>query len=272
MNSGTPVDDRQGPSATQPPDDKRRIWLTGASSGIGAALAETLLRQGHHLVLTARRPAPLEALAGRYPTQTMVMPGDLTDPEQVREIGKRIAAHWGVLDCAILNAGTCEYMDVREFEAAMVERVMRANLFSAAYCLEAALPLLRRATRPQLVAMASSAALFSLPRAEAYGSSKAALRYLFESLRMDLAAEDIAITVISPGFVDTPLTRNNDFPMPMRWDAQRAARHIADRLGSRPMEIAFPRLFIAALRFLGCLPPRLQVAVGRRLSRNREPA
>lgn len=245
----------------------RRIWLTGASSGIGAALAEVLLQQGHRLALSARNAGALQALAERFPQQVLLAPGDLTDAEQVRAIGQRIDEHWGALDQAILNAGTCEYVEVRSFEAAMVERVMRANLFSAAHCVEAALPLLRRGARPHLVAVSSSVTFLPLPRAEAYGASKAAMRYLFEALRVDLAAEGIAVTLVSPGFVDTPLTQKNDFPMPMRWPVEKAARHIATKLQRRPYEIAFPGPFIAILLLLAHLPKGLQLAIGKRLSR-----
>lgn len=246
----------------------RRIWLTGASSGIGAALAELLLQRGQRLAISARRREPLEALATRYPDQVLVAPGDLTDPLQVQAIGERIAQTWGALDMLILNAGTCEYLEARAFEAAMIERVVRANLFSASYCIEAALPLLRLGQQPLLVGVGSSVTYLPLPRAEAYGASKAGLRYLLEALRIDLAAEGIDVTLVSPGFVDTPLTRDNDFPMPMRWPVQRAARHIVERLQRRPLEIAFPGPFIAALLLLAHLPARLRLAFGKRLARS----
>ncbi|WP_369959919.1 SDR family NAD(P)-dependent oxidoreductase [Pseudomonas benzenivorans] len=247
--------------------ESRRIWLTGASSGIGEALAELLLRSGHRLALSARSVGPLRTLADRFPQQVLLAPGDLGDAEQVRDIGERIAAKWGALDTLLLNAGTCEYVDARAFEAAMIERVMRVNLFAASYCIETALPLLRRGWQPHLVGVGSSVTYLALPRAEAYGASKAGLRYLLEALRIDLADEGIDVTLVSPGFVDTPLTRQNDFPMPMRWPVQRAAAHIASRLDKRPLEIAFPRPFIAALRLLAHLPGRLQLAIGRRLVR-----
>lgn len=246
----------------------KRIWLTGASSGIGAALAEVLLQQGQHLAVSARNAQALQILATRYPQQVLLAPGDLSDAEQVRAICERIGQQWGVLDQVILNAGTCEYIEVEHFEADLVERVMRANLLSASYCVEAALPLLRQSQRPHLVAVSSSVTYLPLPRAGAYGASKAALRYLFESLRIDLAASDIAVTLVSPGFVDTPLTQKNDFPMPMRWPAEKAARHIIERLEQRPLEIAFPRLFIASLILLSHLPGRLQLAIGKHLSRS----
>ncbi|MFG0379374.1 SDR family NAD(P)-dependent oxidoreductase [Pseudomonas sp. zbq_18] len=248
----------------------KRIWLTGASSGIGAALAEILLQQGHRLAVSARNAQALQSLASRYPQQVLLAPGDLSDRQQVRAIGERIKAHWGALDQVILNAGTCEYIEVEHFEADLVERVMRANLLSASYCVEVALPLLRQGQRPHLVAVSSSVTYLPLPRAGAYGASKAAMRYLFESLRIDLAASGIEVTLVSPGFVDTPLTQKNDFPMPMRWPVDKAARHIAQRLEKRPLEIAFPRLFIATLILLSHLPGRLQLALGKRLARSEQ--
>lgn len=244
-----------------------RIWLTGASSGIGAALAETLLQQGHQLALTARSPAPLQALAMRYPSQVLLAPGDLTDAEQVAAIGQRIEQAWGALEQLIVNAGTCEYLEPGHFDATLVERVVRGNLYSASLSVQYALPLLRRGQRPHLVAMCSAVTYLALPRAGAYGASKAAMRYLFESLRIDLDAMGIDVTLVSPGFVDTPLTQRNDFPMPMRWPADRAARYIAQRLPQRPYEIAFPLPFIAVLRLLGTLPAACRLAIGRRLAR-----
>lgn len=246
----------------------RRIWLTGASSGIGAALADVLLAQGHQVAVSARNAQALQALAQRHPGQVLVLAGDLRDAQQVHAMGATIDQAWGALDQVILNAGNCEYLDSQAFEAAMVERVVASNLFSASHCVEAALPLLRRSEHPHLVAVASAVTFFPLPRAGAYGASKAAVRYLFESLRIDLAHEGIAVTLVSPGFVDTPLTRRNDFAMPMRWSADKAARHIAQRLERRPLEIAFPRLFIACLRLAAWLPAPLRLALGKRLSRS----
>ncbi|MGL4318500.1 MAG: SDR family NAD(P)-dependent oxidoreductase [Pseudomonas sp.] len=250
----------------------KRIWLTGASSGIGAALAQIILQQGHHLAVSARNAGALQSLAERFPQQVLLAPGDLTDAEQVQAIGERIARHWGALDMAILNAGTCEYVDARHFEAALVERVMATNLIATSHCIEAALPLLRKGVQPQLVGVGSAVSYLPLPRAAAYGASKAALRYLLESLRIDLAGEGIAVTLVSPGFVDTPLTQKNDFPMPMRWPVDKAARHIASRLDKRPYEITFPGLFIATLKLLGHLPKGLQLALGKRLARTDSPS
>lgn len=248
---------------------KRRIWLTGASSGIGLALAEELLKAGHKVALTARSLEPLEALDQRFPHQVLLVPGDVTDLEQVSAIGERIAQVWGALDTAILNAGTCEYVDSRHFDAALVERVVRTNLIATSYCIQEALTLLRSGLRPHLVGVASSVAFLPLTRSEAYGASKAGLRYLFRSLRIDLAHEDIDVTLVSPGFVDTPLTAKNDFAMPLRWSAPKAASYIAQRLAQsrRPLDIAFPFLLIMTLKTMAILPERLQLALGKRMVR-----
>lgn len=247
----------------------RRFWLTGASSGIGLALAEELLKAGHRVALTARTLEPLEALHQRFGQHVLLAPGDVTDPEQVTAIGQRIAQGWGAVDTVILNAGTCEYIDARQFDARLVERVVTTNLIATAYCIQEALVLLRLGERPHLVGVASSVALLPLTRSEAYGASKAGLRYLLQSLRIDLAQEGIDVTIVSPGFVDTPLTAKNDFPMPMRWSAPKAARYIAERLekSRRPFDIAFPFVFILLLKAIALLPSRLQLALCKRMVR-----
>jgi short-subunit dehydrogenase len=249
---------------------KRRIWLTGASSGIGLVLAEELLRAGHRLALTARSLEPLQALDKRFPHQVLLVPGDISDGEQVSAIGNRIAEIWGALDTVILNAGTCEYIDARQFDAAMMERVIHTNLIATSYCIQEALILLRLGERPHLVGVASSVAFLPLTRSEAYGASKAGLRYLYQSLRIDVAEEGIDVTIVSPGFVDTPLTAKNDFPMPMRWSAEKAGRYIFERLevARRPLEISFPWAFITTLKLLALLPERAQLAIGKRMTRS----
>jgi len=244
-----------------------RCWLTGASSGIGAALALRLLEQGHQVALGARQADSLAPLASRFPDQVLLAVGDLDQPGQVAQIAEQIEQAWGALDQVILNAGTCEYLEPGHFDPALVERVMRTNLNGTSLCLAAALPLLRRGRQPHLVVMGSSVSWLALPRAGAYGASKAALRYLVESLRIDLVGEGIDVTLVSPGFVDTPLTRRNDFPMPQLWSVERAADHIIARLPRRPLEIAFPGTFTRILRLLGALPPRWRLALGRRMAR-----
>ncbi|MGF6087943.1 SDR family NAD(P)-dependent oxidoreductase [Pseudomonas sp. 18173] len=249
----------------------RRYWLTGASSGIGAALAEEILKTGGHLAVSARSPGPLKVLSLRYPGQVLVVAGDLTNSQTVREIGEQIAEDWGSLDTVILNAGTSEYVDARQFDASIVEHVVRTNLLASSYCIDTALPLLRAGTAPHMVAMASTVTYLPLPRAEACGASKPGLRYLFDSLRIDLAPEGIEVTVISPGCVESPLTMKDGLPMPLSWPVEKAARHIFEKLQDRPLEITFPAAFMATLWPLSRQPDQVKLEIGKRMMRSQPP-
>ncbi len=247
----------------------RRIWLTGATSGIGEALAKRLLADGHRVALTARREEALQTLAAGYPN-ALVVPADLTDRAATRRAGAAIEEAFGGLDIALLNAGTCEYVDVREFDVELVERVFATNFQGTLYAIDAALPLLRRAEgrtqAPLLAAVSSASAYLPLPRAEAYGASKAAISHFLESLRLDLAAERIDVSVIHPGFVETPLTARNDFSMPMQISAERAAEYIVEGLAKRRLDIHFPRRFTYLVKALGVLPPALRRRFGLRIA------
>lgn len=245
-------------------------WITGASSGIGQALAEAMAPQGRTLAVSARNAQALEVLCERYPN-VRALPADTTD----RAGMKKLAEFWQQqpLELAILNAGTCEYLDVKAFDADLVERVMVTNVVGTARSVEAALPGLRLARaqgRPARIAIVSSSAWwFPFPRAEAYSASKAALTSFAHSLRADLAAEGIKVTVISPGFVKTPLTDLNDFAMPFRIEVEAAAKIILDGLDRGHSEIAFPRRFTWLLRTLGALPRPLLDRLAASLSRPR---
>ncbi|WP_223488051.1 SDR family NAD(P)-dependent oxidoreductase [Pseudomonas sp. A-RE-19] len=247
----------------------RRYWLTGASNGIGAALAEEILKTGAHLAVSSRSLAPLKALSQRYPEQVLVVAGDLTNSQQVREIGEQIAKQWGSLDTMILNAGTCEYVDANQLDSSIIEHIVRTNLLASSYCIEAARPLLRAGTAPHLVGMASSVTYLPLPRAESYGDSKAGLRHLFESLRIDLAQKNIKMTVVSPGFTDTPLDIN--VPMHLDWSADKAARYLFDMLKHRPLELPLPELLMPVLWPLPQKPDQTGLEIDKSMERNNPP-
>lgn len=249
----------------------QRIWLTGATSGIGEALAQQLLAEGHQVALSARSKDKLDALcAGRE--NAIALPLDITDHDAVLAAGETLRARLGALDLVLLNAGTCEYLDMPDFDMALIERVLTPNLYGTLYGVEAALPLLRaarQAGRPaRLAATSSASAYLPLPRAEAYGASKAAISHFLESLRLDLHREGIGVSIIHPGFVKTPLTERNDFPMPMRIGVEQAAEAILDGLARGRLDIHFPRRFTYLVKLIGILPPTLRRAIGLRLIRS----
>ncbi|WP_166268217.1 SDR family NAD(P)-dependent oxidoreductase [Marinobacter caseinilyticus] len=236
------------------------IWLTGATSGIGYAVAERLIADGHHLIATGRRKAPLETLAALAPDRVTLAAGDTLNKEDVATIGGTLVAHQPV-QMAILNAGTCEYLDIAEFRSEVIEHNIITNVIGTARCVEAVLPSLRAARKQglsaRLVIVSSSAWWFPFGRAEGYGASKAALTYFAQSLRADLAAEGIAVSVVSPGFVKTPLTDQNDFEMPFLISSGDAANRIVDGLNKGRSEIQFPKRFTWTLKVIGALPQSL---------------
>lgn len=244
----------------------RRVWVTGASSGIGRAVTVELARRGALVIASARTEPELSKLARECGGDRVVaLPFDVTDRPATQRAADEIHRRWGGLDIAFFNAGTCEYVAVMKFDSAVFERTIRTNFLSMVYGIEAGLPLLRQSPAPQLVGMSSTVAYRGLPRSEAYGASKAAIKNLFESLQIDLFPESISLSVVCPGFVRTPLTDRNDFPMPFRVEADEAARRIVDGIEARKPEIHFPRRFSLLFKLLTLLPSRLYIRLGAQM-------
>lgn len=246
--------------------NNKTIWLTGASKGIGRALALELAERGAKLALSARNEKELEQLANEMGNQpTLILPMDVTEHAANIAAVTKIMHEWGQLDIAIFNAGNAEYVDVQHFDSALFERSMLTNFQSMVYGIEAALPLLRQSSAPHIVGMSSTAAYGGLPRSEAYGASKAAIRNMLEGLRISLSPENIDVSVICPGFVRTPLTDKNDFPMPMIIEADTAAKIIADGISNRVEEIHFPKMFSLMLKFFSSLPSPMYTRLIRKM-------
>lgn len=228
----------------------RRVWITGAGSGIGAALAAHYATQGDTVVISGRSEDKLNRVAEKYPGQIVVLPFDVTRDEAVESTRQQLQGLVPHIDLLILNAGSCEYIRAPELDTALFRRVMDTNYFGMINSIKAALPLLESApTRPHVAGVCSLAGLIGFPRAAAYGGSKAAAAYLLSALRTDFG-DLFDVTVINPGFVDTPMTRQNRFPMPFLMDTEQATRTITRKLGRRPFTLNFPQRLTWILRLL----------------------
>lgn len=264
MNQATVTN--PGPSVAGVP---KKIWVTGASMGIGAAVARLLLEQGCELVISARGNSALQTLVDEFPERCFPLVLDVADSTTNAAAADFLRSKLGYLDSVIVNAGTCEYSDVQNFSAAMIERVMAVNVMGAANTIEVALPLLRAAPNPgQIVGVSSMATVLPMPRSEAYGASKAALEYLLSSLRVDLAAEHVAVSIVRPGFVKTPLTERNDFPMPFLQTPEQAAHAIVSGMWKRKLLIRFPWPLVTIMGFVSLLPESWQIGLLKKMSRN----
>lgn len=230
------------------------VWITGASSGIGRELALQLAKTGHRVIISARNAEALQELALLYPQQLLPMPIDIADTDSLERAKAQLTQLAPVLDLAILNAGTCEYLDNGMIDIALIRRVMSVNFDGTINAAALAMPLLKKAKNPALYVVSSQVTTLPLTRSGAYGASKAALEYFFRCLRIDVMASGIFIGIVRPGFVKTPLTDRNNFSMPWLWSSDKAAAKILENIDRRKPEITFPRALHGLLSLLACMP------------------
>ncbi|MBM3583486.1 MAG: SDR family NAD(P)-dependent oxidoreductase [Alphaproteobacteria bacterium] len=233
------------------------ILITGASSGLGAALAELYSAPGVHLALVGRDAGRLEAVATRCRDAgaTVASAGiDVTDrAAMARWVTAAEAAH--PLDLVIANAGVSAGTGRGEESADQVRRILAINVDGAMNTVLPAMPPMIARRRGQIALMASLAAFRGFPGAPAYCASKATLKIFGEGLRGDLAPRGVGVTVICPGYVDTAMTRVNTFRMPFLMDAEGAARIIRHGLERNRARIAFPWPLAFVAWLAGTLPP-----------------
>jgi NAD(P)-dependent dehydrogenase (short-subunit alcohol dehydrogenase family) len=229
-------------------------WVTGASSGIGRATALRLARNGWRVACTARRADVLEALAAEGDGRLLPYPADVTDADSVRAVVGRIQAEQGPIALAILSAGGYEADSAEGLDLAAFRRTTELNLLGTAACIAALLPDWRARRQGHLAVISSVAGYVGLPDAVSYSATKAALIAMCESLRFDFRRLGLVIQLVSPGFVKTPLTDRNRFPMPFLISAEDAADRIVAGLARGGFEIAFPRRMAWSLKLLRALP------------------
>lgn len=238
----------------------KRVWIVGASTGIGEALAGALVAAGARLLLSARGLERLETLAAELPGAA-VLRLDVSEVAAWPAAAEAARAALGGLDIVVFNAGTYEALRAWELTPAHISRTLDVNLLGVMNGVAAVLPGMLAAGAGHLVIVGSVAGYRGLPKAAVYGASKAALINFAESLWMDLAPRKIAVTLVSPGFVATPLTAQNDFYMPALISAAEAAQQIVKGLERGEFEIHFPKRFSCFLKLLRFLPARFYFAL-----------
>ncbi len=262
-----------GPGAvTRSPSPRGVALVTGASSGIGRALALALAGDGWAVGLAARSEGALRELEERIRGaggQAVALVCDVTSRASVHGTVDACRRALGPVDLLVANAGVSGNTRVETLDADRVERVLKVNFLGAVYGVEAVLPEMLERGSGHLVAVSSLTAAGGLPLSAAYGASKAAMSTFFESLRIDLRPRGVAVTVVEPGYVETPLTAKNDHPMPFLMEADEAAKRILGAIRRREPHLAFP-LPMAALARLGRVLPRgLYDALASRMRREK---
>ena len=243
-------------------------WVTGAGTGIGRALALDLAREGVKVAASARTERNLSLLAAHH-VAVDFYPLDVTDRAEVAIAVEEIESAIGPIDLAILNAGTWRPLNVQKFDAAGVREALETNYMGVVHCLEALLPRMIERGQGHIAIVASVAGYRGLPRAGGYAPTKAALINLAECLYADVSRFGIKVSIINPGFVDTPMTRGNDFPMPFLVSAEDASSRILAGLRKGKFEIAFPWPLVWPLKFARILPYGLYFWALRRFGMGR---
>jgi NAD(P)-dependent dehydrogenase (short-subunit alcohol dehydrogenase family) len=237
----------------------KRVWVVGASSGIGEATASVLHARGAHVIVSARNQQALQSFVDRHAgAQALVL--DATDRHAVRSAADSVLAV-GTLDCVVYCAGYYNPMRAQTLQLDDALRHMEVNYAGALYLLDALLPQLLAQGSSHICLVGSVAGYRGLPNSLAYGPSKAALIHLAETLYLDVKTSGIDVSVVNPGFVETPLTAKNDFAMPALMTPPQAAQAILKGWASGAFEIHFPKRFTWWLKLLRVLPYRAYFAL-----------
>ncbi|MCB2117117.1 MAG: SDR family NAD(P)-dependent oxidoreductase [Rhodobacteraceae bacterium] len=243
--------------------DPERIWIIGASDGIGAALARRWAGAGARLILSARSEDALRALAAALGPEHQVLRVDVADRASL-DAAARVIASRGPLDRIIHMAALYDPGSVAALDPESAMRIVAVNLMGSFHVAQVAPPLLREGG--QLAFCGSVAGYFGLPQGQIYSATKAGVMNLAQSLRAELSGR-IDVRLISPGFVDTRLTRRNDFRMPAMVTPEVAARAIVTGLDRRMFEIHFPRRLTSFVKLLSILPYWASLPLTARLVR-----
>lgn len=227
----------------------RSAWVIGASSGIGAAVAEELLKRGCEVTISARNEAALMEVAK---ARMQVVPTDISDAASVTHAAEIV----GRFDVVIVVAGFWKQMSGRAFDYDVFAQHNDVNVLGLARCITAVLPHMLRQGSGTFVGVSSVAGYRGMPGSSGYGPSKAAQLNLLESLRCDLRGTGVNVVTVSPGFVRTPMTDVNEFPMPFIIDASEAAEYIVDGLEQGKPEIVFPRAMMLVMKAARFVPQR----------------
>jgi len=234
----------------------KTVWITGASSGIGRRLALDLAGLGATVAVSARSADELAELAAEN-ANIRSYPLDVTNLAACRKTAKSVEADIGPLDLVIMAAGIWIIRDIESFQAEDSIKSMRVNYEGAASVVDAVLPSMMKRRAGHIAPVASVAGYRGIPRAVTYAPTKAALISMAEALRTDAARHGIKVQIINPGFVRTPMTDSNDFPMPFLLEPEDASRRIIAGLKSDRFEVVFPTRLALIMKLLRLLPYRI---------------
>ena len=237
-------------------ENQKKIWITGASSGIGKAVAEKFAAEGWKVAVSARRKELLQDMAKDQNISSF--PLDVTDRSQINNVFQNILKEFGNIDICLFSSGTYEPKDEQNIDPDKIKNVINVNFLGVIDCVKTVEEYFKNKKTGHISIVSSIAGYRGLPNSSGYGPSKAALTNFCESIYFDFKKFGVRVSVISPGFIKTPLTDKNEFPMPFLKTVDYAANQIFNGLvKSNAFEIHFPKGLTLTLKFLRILPYKL---------------
>ena len=237
-------------------ENQKKIWITGASSGIGKALAEKFSLEGWKVAISARRNEILDEMAKNE--NIFSYPLDVTQQDQVGGVFAKIVDDFSNIDLCVFSSGTYDPKLEQEINIKQNKFVMETNFFGVLYCIKTVEKYFKEKKEGHISIVSSIAGYRGLPNSSGYGPSKAALTNLTESLYFDFKKHNVRISLVSPGFIKTPLTDKNEFQMPFIKSPEFAAEKMFNGLTkTKAFEIHFPKALTVILKFLRILPYKI---------------
>tara|TARA_B100001029_G_scaffold174675_1_gene175064 strand:+ start:441 stop:1193 length:753 start_codon:yes stop_codon:yes gene_type:complete len=241
-------------------ENQKKIWITGASSGIGKAAAEKFAKEGWKVAVSARRKEILDIMA--QDQNIFSFPLDITNRDQINNVFKNILNEFGDLDLCLFSSGTYEPKDEQSIDPNKIKNVINVNFLGVIDCVKTVEKYFKNKRSGHISIVSSIAGYRGLPNSSGYGPSKAALTNFSESIYFDFKKFGVRVSIVSPGFIKTPLTDKNEFSMPFLKTPDYAAEKIFNGLvKSNAFEIHFPKGLTLVLKFLRILPYKLYLVI-----------
>jgi len=246
---------------------KKVIWITGASSGIGKALALKFANENWSVAISARRENILKEISESH-ENIKSFPLDVTDQAKCKEVFEQIKSHYGDVDICFFSTGTWNPKKEKDIDVEQIENVFKVNFFGTVNSIKAVEEYFKNKNSGIITIVSSIAGYRGLPNSTGYGPSKSALNNLAESLYFDFGRHNVRVCLVSPGFIKTPMTDKNDFKMPFLKTSEFAADKIYDGLiNQNNFEIHFPKQLTLTLKLFGLLPSKIYFYLVKKLTK-----
>ncbi len=246
---------------------KKVIWITGASSGIGKALALKFANENWNVAISARRENILKEISESN-ENIKSFPLDVTDRSKCKEVFEQIKSHYGDVDICFFSTGTWNPKKEKDIDVEQMEDVFKVNFFGTVNSIKAVEEYFKNKKSGTITIVSSIAGYRGLPNSTGYGPSKSALNNLAESLYFDFGRYNVKVCLVSPGFIKTPMTDKNDFKMPFLKTPEFAADKIYEGLLKKNnFEIHFPKELTLTLKFFSLLPSKIYFYLVNKLTK-----